>query len=103
MTPHIVQILGLIFGREKWGNWTSFLHGNCSYIGEIDVRLLNHRNWTSITRVMVHFFGTATSYPVLTPYTVQILGLIFGWEKERIWTNVLHGNYSWICKLDVDF
>ena len=29
MTPHIVQILGLIFGQEKWGNWTSFLRGNC--------------------------------------------------------------------------
>ena len=44
MTPHIVQILGLIFGQEKWGNWTSFLHGNCICIIELDVRLLNHPN-----------------------------------------------------------
>ena len=27
------------------------------------------------------FSETATSYPVLTLHTVQILGLIFGWEK----------------------
>ena len=57
MTPHTIQILGLIFGLEKWGNWTSFLHGNCSCISELDVRLLNHQNQTSITRVMVHFPG----------------------------------------------
>ena len=44
VTPHTFQILGLIFGQEKWGNWTSCLHGNCSCIIEIDVRLLNHPN-----------------------------------------------------------
>ena len=46
MTPHIVQSLGLIFSREKWGNWTSIPHGNCSCISELDVRLLNHPNFT---------------------------------------------------------
>ena len=30
------------------------------------------------------FFGTATVCPVLTINIVQILGLIFGWEKEGI-------------------
>ena len=49
------------------------------------------------------FSGTATGCPILTPYTVQILGLIFGWEKEGIWTRVLHGNYSCICKIYVGF
>ena len=57
MTPHTVQILGLIFSQEKWGNWTSILHGNFSCISELDVRLLNHQNWTSITQVKVHFLG----------------------------------------------
>ena len=57
MTPHTVHIFGLIFSQEKLGNWTSFLHGNCSYISELDARLLNHPNWTSITRVMVYFLG----------------------------------------------
>ena len=54
MTPHTVQILKLIFGQEKWGNWTSFLHGNCSCISELDVRLLHHLIGP-ITRIMVHF------------------------------------------------
>ena len=33
------------------------LHRNCSFNCELDVRILNHPNWTSITRVMVHFPG----------------------------------------------
>ena len=49
------------------------------------------------------FSGTAIGCPVLTPYIVQILGLIFDWEKERIWTSVLHENYNCICKIDVGF
>ena len=35
--------------------WTQVLHRNCSCIYELDVRLLNHPNWTSTTQVMVHF------------------------------------------------
>ena len=50
---------------------------------------------------MVHFQGTATDCLVLTLYTVQILRMIFGWEKEGIWTSVLLGNGSYIIELDV--
>ena len=57
MTLHTVQILGLTFSHEIWENWISVLHGNCIYISKIDVRLVNYPNWTSITRVMVHFSG----------------------------------------------
>ena len=46
---------GSDFRLEKVGIWTSVPHGNCSCNCEIDVRLLNHQNWTSITQVMVHF------------------------------------------------
>ena len=35
--------------------WTSILQGTCSYILELDVRLLNHPNWTSITQIIVRF------------------------------------------------
>ena len=34
------------------------------------------------------FFGIATGFPILTPYTIQNLGLISNWEKEGIWTSV---------------
>ena len=34
----------------------------CSCNCELDVKLLNHQNWTSIAQVMVHFIpGTATA------------------------------------------
>ena len=46
---------GIDFWLEKEGIWTSILHGNCSRNCELDVRLLNHPNWTSITPVMVYF------------------------------------------------
>ena len=49
------------------------------------------------------FSGTATNCPVFTPYIVQILGLLSGWEKKGILTSVLHGNYIYICKLDLGF
>ena len=48
---------GTNFRLEKDEIWTSVLHGNCSYNHELDVRLLNHPNWTSITQVKVHFLG----------------------------------------------
>ena len=57
MTLHYALSLGLIFNKKKWGNWTSFLYGNFIFIREIDVRLLNHSNWTSIAQVMVNFLG----------------------------------------------
>ena len=34
---------------------------------------------------------------------VQVLGLISGWEKEKNWTSVLHGNCSCNCEIDVKF
>ena len=36
------------------------------------------------------FFGTAIDFLILALYIVQILGLIFGWEKKRIWISVLY-------------
>ena len=54
---HTSWILGYIFGGETEGIWTSVLHGNCNCICELDVRLLNHPNWTFIAQVMVHFLG----------------------------------------------
>ena len=35
----------------------------------------------------------------MTPYTIQILEMISYLKKEGIWASVLHGNYSYICKL----
>ena len=49
------------------------------------------------------FSGTATCYPILTLYNVQILGQIFGWKKGGFWASVLHRNYSCIYKIDVGF
>ena len=49
------RFLGLIFNWEKVRIWTSILQGNCSSIREIDVRIFNHPNRTSITQVMVRF------------------------------------------------
>ena len=46
---------GTYFLLEKEGIWTSVLLGNCICNCKLDVRLLNHPNWTSITQVMVHF------------------------------------------------
>ena len=39
------------------GKLDGVFHGNCSCLSELDVRLLNHPNLTSITQVMVHFPG----------------------------------------------
>ena len=48
---------GTSFGWETKGIWTHVLHRSCNCICELDVRLLNHPNWTSIAQVMVHFSG----------------------------------------------
>ena len=53
----IVWILGLVFGWQNKGLWTHVLHRSCSYIYELDARLLNHQNWTFTADVMVHFQG----------------------------------------------
>ena len=43
------------FWLLKKKNLDSDPHRNCRCICELDVRLLNHPNWTSTARVMVHF------------------------------------------------
>ena len=50
-----IHIFGTNFRLGKVRIWTSILQGNCSSILEIDVRLLNHQNQTSITQIMVCF------------------------------------------------
>ena len=40
-------------------------------------------------------------YPVLVLHTGRILASVFGWETERIWTQVSHRNCSRIWELDV--
>ena len=49
--------------------------------------------WTSITQVMVHLISGIVIVRLLT-VCVQVLGLIFDWEKEVIWTSVIHNNCS---------
>ena len=43
--------------RNK-GIWSCVLHVNCSHISELDVRLLNYPNQTSIAQAMVCLLGT---------------------------------------------
>ena len=54
---HTGRTLGQVFDWENGGLWTHVLHRSCSFIRELDVRLLNHLNWTSTAQVMVHFLG----------------------------------------------
>ena len=51
------MILAPVCSWENEGIWTRVLHRNCSYIYELDVRFLNHSNWTSTSQVIVHFLG----------------------------------------------
>ena len=59
--------------------WSSILQGNCSSILEIDVRLLNHPNRTSITQVMVRFLGLLQLrlFNGLCPDFGTVRGLVF--------------------------
>ena len=45
--------------------------------------------------------GLWECYPVLILHTSQILGLVFGWETEEIYTWVLHINCSCIYEIDI--
>ena len=45
------------FRLEKKGIWTSVLLLNCFFNCELEVRLLNYPNWTSIAQVMVHLIS----------------------------------------------
>ena len=87
IVPCFNPLLCLVFGADFWLEkgriLTRILLGNCSCITELDVRLLNHPNLTSITQVMVYFLGlpqTAMFWPNLLS---RFLGLIFGWEKSE--------------------
>ena len=60
------RILAPVFGWEIEGIWTRVLHRSCSCICELDVRLLNHPNWTSTAHVMVHFPGLPQLRPFLS-------------------------------------
>ena len=57
LTLHSAFILGPVFGWETEGIWSCFLHISFIYICDLDVRLLNHPNWTSKTHVRVRFSG----------------------------------------------
>ena len=54
----ISQTLGLVFWWEINGIWLCVIQVNCSHISEIDVRILNYLNRTSIAQVMVRLPGT---------------------------------------------
>ena len=54
----ISRTLGLVFRWEIKGIWQCVLQENCRLISELDVRLLNYPNWTSIAQVMVCFLRT---------------------------------------------
>ena len=71
----ILRLLGMLscfdpthcskFRTSFWlgneGIW-AHVHKRCSCNCELDVRLLNHQNWTSIAQVMVNFIlGTVTT------------------------------------------
>ena len=42
---------------KKEGTWTSVLHDSCIQSCELDVRSLNHSNWTSRAQAMVHLIS----------------------------------------------
>ena len=78
MILYSASSLGLVFDWETEGIWTHVLHRSCSCICELDVRLLNHLNWTSTAQLMVHSQGIATSlvvYPVVASLKGNCLGL----------------------------
>ena len=52
---------------------------------------------------MVHFPGLPQAALFLPNLLSIFLGLIFGWEKVRIWTSILQGNYSSMLQIDVRF
>ena len=62
--------------------WTQVIHRNCSCISELDVRLSNHPNWTTIAQVMVHFIpGTIAA--LFRPYTLSRIWDWFSVGKNR--------------------
>ena len=44
---HYTFSLGMVFSLETKENWALVLHSSCSCNCELDVRILNHLNWTS--------------------------------------------------------
>ena len=45
------------FRLAKEGIWTSFLLVNCRFNFELEIRLLNYPNWTSIAQFMVRLIS----------------------------------------------
>ena len=52
-----IQVFGTDFWLGKVRLWTRILQETCSYIRELNVRIFNHLNRTSINQVMVRFPG----------------------------------------------
>ena len=79
------------------------LQGNCISIEELDVRILNYPNWTSITQVMGRFLELPQAALFWPNLLSRFLGSIYGWKKKkkRIWTRILKGTCSSIRELDV--
>ena len=57
LTLHFAFNLGLIFGWEMKGILARVLHRSCSFICDLNVRLLNNSNQTFIAQLIVHFPG----------------------------------------------
>ena len=56
---------GTVFGWGMEEIWSRILYRSCICNCELNVRLLNHPNWTSTAQVMVHFIlETVTTYAI---------------------------------------
>ena len=92
--PIRCPFFGADFRLEKCRIWTCILQGNCSSIFEIEVRLLNHPNWTSISHVMVRFLGLPQAALFWPNLLSRFLGLIFRLGKSENLDSILQGNYT---------
>ena len=55
--PICCLAFGANFMLEKEIIWTSVIHEDCRLSCELEVRILNYPNWTSIAQVMVHLIS----------------------------------------------
>ena len=76
--PIWCPVFGANFWFKKERIWSTILQGNCIPIEELDVRLLNHKNWTYITQVMVRFPELPQAVLFWPNLLSKFLGLIFG-------------------------
>ena len=56
----LCEEFGTGFRLGNRGIWTRVLHRSFSGICEIDVRFLNHPNWTSVAQIMVYLIPGTT-------------------------------------------